>query len=776
MKGKILIIVFTILFLLSFTVWNYKAFGDDYYLRWSHVVPYNYYTGSYSNIKCAVDTSGNVYTSGLGHTLIKYNPSGDTVWTRDDGFSPSNIEVDGNGNIFVTGDNFITKYNPSSEIVWSDMISNLTTSKLKVDESGNSIVTGFIDVQGIEHYYAVKYDPSGNIVWADTNAVRDTGQTHVVRVARAQDGSFIAVGYQDTVVYDYDNYSWWVAKYDPSGNFVWADTILVTNQYGYCRNMTADIVTDPNNTTIYVIGIYYQGPYNQYQHIHIIRYDPPNPDPIWDVGNDWIPYYATNYFTATNIRELRIKMDTGGCIYIGIHGYQGFDGQPIRTEKFDSLGNSLWVGEFYDLPLWQSYPHGYGTDVAVDWGCKYIATTGYEGNGGYVVLKYSSTVPDIQVTPDILAFRMSSSFGNPIVDTLSYDDGSFEGELEITGDGTPGYNQTYGFATRFDHTPADLLSVTLYFTQFYGTDFRLYIWDANYNIPNSGGTPLFVDANIPAPEAGEWSYTYLGNQGVSLPETFWVGVVYNRLTSPTADWYLGYDSNTTDDHTFINTYGNPSGWQRLSYLGYPYAFGVRAVVGTNVTIHDTIGIMTVKNVGTYELEVDSITTSQSWIISIDPTSFTLAPDSSQDVTVIVTAQGLPDGVYYDTLNIWSNDLDENPYSVSVRFLIETQIQSTEELEEDSPMIFALLPIRPNPINSYSLIEYTLPKKGLANLSIYDIRGRLVKVLVNGIVEPGYKTAVWKGTDNRGVSVASGIYFCRLRSSGICKTRKIVVIR
>ena len=62
------------------------------------------------------------------------------------------------------------------------------------------------------------------------------------------------------------------------------------------------------------------------------------------------------------------------------------------------------------------------------------------------------------------------------------------------------------------------------------------------------------------------------------------------------------------------------------------------------------------------------------------------------------------------------------------------------------------------------------------LRIYDVGGKLVRTLVDGPQTAGQKSVTWNGSDNRGHSVASGIYFYRLQAPGYEKTLKMVLVQ
>ncbi|HUV35703.1 MAG TPA: CehA/McbA family metallohydrolase [Patescibacteria group bacterium] len=64
----------------------------------------------------------------------------------------------------------------------------------------------------------------------------------------------------------------------------------------------------------------------------------------------------------------------------------------------------------------------------------------------------------------------------------------------------------------------------------------------------------------------------------------------------------------------------------------------------------------------------------------------------------------------------------------------------------------------------------------ADLSIYDIRGRLVRRLFRRSIVPGPLSVYWDGTDGRGGRAASGIYFCRLRVGSLNRCTKMILVR
>ena len=83
---------------------------------------------------------------------------------------------------------------------------------------------------------------------------------------------------------------------------------------------------------------------------------------------------------------------------------------------------------------------------------------------------------------------------------------------------------------------------------------------------------------------------------------------------------------------------------------------------------------------------------------------------------------------------------------------------------------------PNPFNPATTIKFSVAEKGHASLRIFDVRGALIRTLVDRIVEAGEVSVLWDGTDNNGRSLASGVYFLNLRKGDETMTRKMIMLR
>lgn len=83
---------------------------------------------------------------------------------------------------------------------------------------------------------------------------------------------------------------------------------------------------------------------------------------------------------------------------------------------------------------------------------------------------------------------------------------------------------------------------------------------------------------------------------------------------------------------------------------------------------------------------------------------------------------------------------------------------------------------PNPFNPMTTIGYALPAPGHVHLALYDLRGRLVRLLVDTKLEAGAHQVVWDGRDQSGQTVASEIYLARLTTAEGVLTMKMLLAR
>jgi len=104
------------------------------------------------------------------------------------------------------------------------------------------------------------------------------------------------------------------------------------------------------------------------------------------------------------------------------------------------------------------------------------------------------------------------------------------------------------------------------------------------------------------------------------------------------------------------------------------------------------------------------------------------------------------------------------------------MENETSVENSAPLSFSVSPPFPNPFNPATTIEYDLPSNSHVRLTVHDILGRAVRVLVDEKMSAGTHEAVWNGRDSRGNILASGVYFYRITANGSSCHGKMMLVR
>ena len=158
----------------------------------------------------------------------------------------------------------------------------------------------------------------------------------------------------------------------------------------------------------------------------------------------------------------------------------------------------------------------------------------------------------------------------------------------------------------------------------------------------------------------------------------------------------------------------------------------------------------------------------------------LAGAAPATVDVAFDAVGAADGTYLATLTLSTRDRQDLAGATDLADLVY-DLQITVGGAVDAPVLAAvsrtgLRPAAPNPFRTGTSIGYALAAAARVDLRIYDVRGRLVRELVQGTRPSGDHSAEWDGRDGSGRELAPGIYFLRFTGNGVTETRKLVRVR
>jgi hypothetical protein len=389
--------------------------------------------------------------------------------------------------------------------------------------------------------------------------------------------------------------------------------------------------------------------------------------------------------------------------------------------------------------------------------------------------------------------EMPVSFMPSRGETLKYDNGVFNNGIGINSSGDPFDPldwQTYGWATYFvlhefgiTETRKVIALMVYPWNIVTATDFRLYVW-RNVEVPPGVLRPWshyvefpYCSLHVPLPPAQTWGTFDISADNVILPDTFWVGVCYNEITVGSASWFLGVNQNLSDDHTYINLNGGPSGWQPTS--SYPYPYGVRVIVEQllfdvgplSIDLDTIIPIgahspqATVKNFGantatsfdvTCEIEPGGYSSTQT-VNDLEPgdsTQLTFTPDFTfEENTYTVTV---------------FTDLPEDEYPDNDTLVKEVVATGLSEDGAAAPQTFMFR--APTITSRYATIQFTLPQATTVDLMIYDALGRQRETLVSE------KLSVGTHRIDTQLNLPAGIYFYHVKTgAGKKVVQKFILI-
>ena len=113
-------------------------------------------------------------------------------------------------------------------------------------------------------------------------------------------------------------------------------------------------------------------------------------------------------------------------------------------------------------------------------------------------------------------------------------------------------------------------------------------------------------------------------------------------------------------------------------------------------------------------------------------------------------------------------------------LMDTVLWGTTGISSEEqnvlPEEYALSQNYPNPFNPVTTITLDLPKASSVRLEVFNVLGQRIRTLVDQRMSPGRYHVDWDGTNESGISVATGIYFYRLETSDFVETKKMLLMK
>lgn len=110
-------------------------------------------------------------------------------------------------------------------------------------------------------------------------------------------------------------------------------------------------------------------------------------------------------------------------------------------------------------------------------------------------------------------------------------------------------------------------------------------------------------------------------------------------------------------------------------------------------------------------------------------------------------------------------------------MIRTIIDGDTSTDEEEVELIKLSSSNyPNPFNPKTTIKYNIPEKSHVEITVHNIKGQKIKTLVNEIKNAGMNTVTWKGKDDIGNVVSSGVYFYRVKTENKTVNKKMLLLK
>ncbi|MDP8267960.1 MAG: C25 family cysteine peptidase [Candidatus Tenebribacter davisii] len=131
---------------------------------------------------------------------------------------------------------------------------------------------------------------------------------------------------------------------------------------------------------------------------------------------------------------------------------------------------------------------------------------------------------------------------------------------------------------------------------------------------------------------------------------------------------------------------------------------------------------------------------------------------------------VPSGTYtYNVVTVYDGDWESEMSDDAV-------IDHTDFNSVLKPTETQLTGNYPNPFNPVTNISFSMNEPGNISINIYNMKGQLVKTLINEYLDAAYHNVVWNGKDNSSKSVSSGIYFYKMRTGNYTATKKMILMK
>jgi len=533
----------------------------------------------------------------------------------------------------------------------------------------------------------------------------------------------------------------YLVKTDGHGETIWERALEVCGEPVVAQSMGAYYVLSTEDGGYVVLGACYvfYSPFDNYNSIALAKTD--------SMGN---VLWERHYLAQGNARASGLQETSdGGFIISGCAWYSYFtqiEPPDCYVMKTDSLGSYQW-----------SMLYGDSASEAAQFAQE-------TEDGGYIITGYAEEL--LTETTDVLLIKVSGE--GDILWTQTYGGIGFErGEcVRQTVDGgyiIAGRTNSYGagsydvYVVRTDSTGDTLWTRAYGGTEDDFAESMTISSDGNYVL--CGSTHSY----------GAGSYDMYLIKIDDNGDTIWTGVYGGNLAD------LGYSVIQTTEGGYALA-GSVNSFASILVKTCPDQPGVGPQIYVSDNLLDFGAVpyggqtqlpLTLYNFGDSTLTIYDVYTS-----NFDFTTNFEVEDSliGSMIGLEISVSFAPSdtAIYNEALYVECND---ETVAVELVGMTEGYVARDDQGFLRVPFGYRLNCPYPNPLNAATTIVYDVPVRGHVRMNIFDVLGRQVATLVDGVADPGSYSVRWDAED-----LPSGIYFVRMEAAGFQKTQKVVVLK
>jgi len=428
----------------------------------------------------------------------------------------------------------------------------------------------------------------------------------------------------------------------------------------------------------------------------------------------WTSVYNGTDSTNTDDKSQALCVDHEGNVYVT--GYATFQdrGKDAIVIKYDSIGNLLWTYTY-------NYPQANSDDIAN------AIVLDNQGN----VLITGSSMRGTTAGDDMLTVKINPSSGARIWSRVFNGSGSAEDKAyAITVD-----DLDYVIITGYTTNAAGYKDITT--IKYYSMGYTYWT-----NTNDISGFDDFAKSIALTPDNGA-VVTGSTKTGTADGTEDYITIKYSSAGA--IEWFTTYSGGYGSDIAYSLV---------VSELD-------NAVYITGSSVSDSIPCS--EDMFTIEYSLDSgyvlDTARLDGLAGGEDIAYDIAIDSAGNIYLTG---------YTEPLNIYDNQTHASDY-LTAKYTGGNLLNRRSSIK--TPEVFTLSQNYPNPFNPSTTIKFSIPNKGLAKLTVYDILGREVEVLVNQTLLRGDYSVKFNGD-----KLASGVYFYELSFNNYKDVKKMILIK